>query len=147
MSTRLHAFLACVWVCTLALAPACQPKDPCDPGYRVEHGECYAIKKRAKPDAGTHKPSQGDDDAGTASTQTPADAATAAPADPFEGVGRNCAKASDCPASLTCGAPNLPMCLKTNCLGDPNGCPPDWMCIDVGAASPFPSITSVCLML
>jgi hypothetical protein len=112
---------------------ACDPSDPCDPGYYADHGACY---RQATGDASTQ-------DAATLDAAAP-DAATAS----YEGFGKSCSKASDCSgAASSCGAPMSPMCTAINCLKMPKICPPDWQCIDVSAFSPDPNVTSACVKL
>lgn len=117
----------------------CDPSEPCDPGYYVEHGACY--ENPVVEDAGGDAQVDEDDDGGALS----ADAAPAT--DPYEGFGEPCQEQSQCPGDLVCGAPQLPMCTQVNCLDDDSVCPPDWTCYDTMGASPDPSVTSVCLML
>jgi hypothetical protein len=108
---------------------ACDPSDPCDPGYYADHGACYRL---AAGDAAV------DDDAGSE---------PAADAGRYAGFGDSCSKQSDCPPSApACGAPMLPVCTVVNCLDKgPGVCPPGWNCMDVKAVSPDPAIESVCV--
>jgi hypothetical protein len=127
----------------LASLSACDPSDACDPGYTEIHGTCYPNPQSMPANDGGNDPDNGlDTDAGDDVT---ADAGPAG--DPYEGFGDACEDQSDCPDTLTCGAPQLALCTQVNCLEDPSICPPDWTCLDTTGISPDPSVTSVCLML
>jgi hypothetical protein len=124
------------------LGVACDPSDPCDPGYYEEHGSCYPLA-RPPEDAGDTGSDEGDDDGGALTDAESTDP----PADPYAGFGDACEEQSDCPNGLICGAPQLALCTQVNCLDDATVCPPDWICYDTMGASPDPSVTSVCLNL
>jgi hypothetical protein len=120
---RLVALLLCS-ACFLA----CDPSDPCDPGYYADHGACLLPSPRrdGSGDAGT-------DDAGP---------------QPFneKDFGYACATDADCGGSApSCGAPQLPVCTAINCLGGAVRCPSTWNCLDVSAWTPDPAIQSVCV--
>lgn len=117
---------------------ACDPSDPCDPGYYEEHGACYQIRVPVDAASGD---GDGDDDGGS----DPGDAEV--PSDPYEGFGDACEEQADCANDLICGAPQLALCTQVNCMEDPTICPPDWVCFDTMGQSPDPSVTSVCLNL
>ena len=124
--TRL-ARLCTLLVCYAGLN-ACNPDDPCDPGYVADHGACL---RQARP--------KSDNDAGAPST----DAAT-----PFDvnDFGYTCATDADCGGSApSCGAPRLPICTAVNCLTGMGRCPDTWNCLDVSSWTPDPKIQSVCV--
>lgn len=118
---------------------ACDPSDPCDPGYYEEHGACYAYPQPAV-DAGRDASAELDEDGGEVADAAP-------PADPYEGFGEACEEQSDCADGLICGAPQLALCTQVNCMEDPSICPPGWTCFDTTGVSPDPSVNSVCLNL
>jgi hypothetical protein len=113
--------------CVLASA-ACDPEDPCDKGYRADHGFCWLL------DAGNDW--YGDpevDDAGVPKSN------------PDATFGTECMLQSDCGGDApVCGGPMLPICTVTNC--ENTGCPNGWTCIDVTKyMASAPGVTSVCI--
>jgi hypothetical protein len=122
---------------------ACEPSDPCDPGYKEVHGACFPID--GEEDASEPGDAEDGDDEDGGSLMS--DAEVEPPGDPYEGFGDECADEGDCPEGLICGAPQLPMCTQVNCLDEPSICPPDWTCVDTAGASPDPSVTSICLKI
>lgn len=140
--TTTRSACAALLVTLALLGAACDPSDPCDPGYYEEHGACYPIARPAD-DAGDMSTDEGDDDGGALTDAEEPEP----PADPYEGFGDPCEEQSDCVNGLVCGAPQLALCTQVNCLEDATICPPDWICYDTMGASPDPSVTSVCLDL
>lgn len=121
----------------LAAIGACDPSDPCDPGFYEEHGACYPNPRSADAGDDDARVDEGDDDDGGAGEPEPTD--------PYEGFGDPCEEQSDCVDGLICGAPQLALCTQVNCLDDPSICPPDWICYDTMGMSPDPNVDSVCL--
>jgi hypothetical protein len=128
MSERIRLAVLAI---ALGMFAACDPSNPCDPGYYADHGACYLS------DAGT--PDGSADDAGSDAVD--------AQADRYAGFGNACTQSSQCPESApTCGAPMFAVCTVVNCLDKPAGaCPPNWTCLDVKTLSPDPTIKSVCV--
>ncbi len=139
MSSRLVRWALCVAAIGLT---ACDPSDPCDPGYYEEHGACRLFGAAANGGDGDQADASQDDDGGESAE--PADASNA---DPYASFGDECAEQADCPSHLVCGAPQLAYCTAVSCLADASTCPPGWTCLDVTGSSPDPSVTSVCLNL
>lgn len=128
-----------LWLGLITLsALACDPSDPCDPGYYELHGACYPTPEE-EPDAGGDAGPIEDDDAGS-DAEPP-------PSDPHEGFGDACEDESDCPEALICGGEMLPYCTQVNCMDDPSICPSTWTCLDTTGLSPDPNVTSICLRL
>jgi hypothetical protein len=118
---------------------ACDPSDPCDPGYHEVHGACY---KDDEPRDASDDPSGGEDGGHEADAASPD-----SPEALYEFFGDDCSDESGCPDALICGAPELPMCTQVNCLDDESLCPPDWTCTDISAFSPDPNVASICLKM
>lgn len=113
---------------SVTLLVACDPDDPCDPGYYADHGVCFRI------DAGTSDEDAGGEDAAV---------------DRYAGFGQACTTPDDCPATApSCGRPPVQVCTLANCmeLGE-DACPPGWTCLDITGLSPDPAITSACVNL
>jgi hypothetical protein len=130
MIARSAAF-ACALYC-LGLA-ACDPKDPCDRGYRADHGFCYLV------DAGfdwANDAQVSENDSGAPLTN------------PDAMFGSPCVLQSDCGGvAPVCGGPMLPICTAVNCLETGTStCPSGWQCIDVTKYNASgPGVTSVCI--
>jgi hypothetical protein len=112
----------------LSLA-ACDPSDPCDPGYYSDHFFCLQIDASVgflpDEDAGGPDPSKN------------------------TAHGTPCSKPSDCGGEApVCGAPQLPVCTTVECLVDGKDmCPSGWTCLDVTRYAAMLPVTSVCVML
>lgn len=141
---RASGRLASAGLLALGALLGCDPDAPCDPGDYEEHGACYPLPSDAG--SGPGSDASDDDDAGGEDAAAD-DASGPPPGDPFVGYGDTCEGASDCPSWLVCGAPDLPYCTRTNCMGVADACPPDWTCFDTTGVSPDPSVTSICLNL
>jgi hypothetical protein len=117
-----------LWLLLASGLLACDPSDPCDPGYRADHGACLrTATKMMEQDAGQ------------------SDAAMEFDESDF---GYSCTTDADCGGSApSCGAPRLPICTAINCLNGAAKCPSSWECLDVSAWTPDPKIQSVCVKL
>lgn len=129
--TRLRIGLAAA----LLGAPACLPKDLCDPGFNEDHGACYPLTSI---------------DGGVLDASLSADAGSDAGAgsggsDPSATHGKVCSSQADCGGiAPSCGYPQLPYCTSNNCMsGTP--CPNNWKCFDIRAIYQIPGVDSVCL--
>ena len=117
---RLYALLilSCSWWY------ACDPDDPCDPGYYADHGACLMPPPKRE-------------DAGLVDGAVPFNESD---------FGYVCSSNADCGGSApTCGAPQLPICTAVNCLAGATRCPTGWNCLDISAWTPDPSVQSVCV--
>lgn len=135
---------------TAAMVAACQPSDPCDPGFREELSQCVPIPV----DAAHVDASAGDgedDDAGA----EPVDAAAATGMDecvpgegPAENFGASCMTDDDCacPAPVCLPSP-LGYCSQGQCQDDPDTCPSGFTCFEVPAALQQDGITHICLRM
>jgi len=124
-----RGLLCTLLLCCGALLAACDPDDPCDPGYFEDYGVCLRKAPRVERDAGA--------DAGDA-------------AEPFDesDFGYTCSSDADCGGSApSCGAPRLPICTVINCLDGASRCPASWTCLDISSWTPDPKIQSVCVNL
>lgn len=125
-----------LYALSLALS-ACDPSDPCDPGYYADHGACFRLNQHL--DAGGDVDDIDDADAGETYGQAPFDA---------DDFGKTCSSFDDCSGSApVCGAPMFPLCTAINCLEGAAQCPSDWQCLDVTALSNDPGVRSICLKL
>jgi hypothetical protein len=115
-----------------ALVPACDPDQPCDPGYYADHGLCLRVLGTPNADA-----DGGSDDAGPG----------AGFANDDSDFGRPCAVAEDCGGKAPeCAAPMLPLCTAVNCLQGESQCPATWTCLDISSwERPYPEIKSICI--
>lgn len=121
------------WLLLFALsAAACDPEDPCDPGYYADHGVCVRIIGMPGPAA-----DGGAEDAGPGGGFANDDS----------DFGRPCEVTEDCGGKAPeCGAPQLPLCTATNCMQGASQCPADWTCLDIsGWERPYPEIKSLCI--
>jgi hypothetical protein len=111
----------------LALA-ACDPSNPCDPGYYSDHFFCLQIDASAG--------FMTDEDAGSDSGKNTAH-------------GTPCSKQSDCGGEApVCGAPQLPVCTSVECMVDgKDTCPSGWTCLDVTRYATNLPVSSECVML
>lgn len=124
------------WMLVFALgAAACDPDNPCDPGYSADHGICIPSVDSWTPDAG----SGDDDDAGPG--------AGSANGDTY--FGKPCEVMQDCGGKAPmCGAPMLPLCTAINCLEGESECPGDWTCLDISSwERPYPEVKSICVKI
>ena len=117
-----------------AFAFACDPENPCDPGYYADHGVCLRTVEAPRDDA-----DGGADDSG-ANEYAGGDESA---------FGRPCQTREDCGGSAPeCGGPMLPMCTAVNCQQGASRCPADWTCLDVsGLDRPDPEVKSLCIRL
>lgn len=126
MSMRIIALACVLWSCAIA---ACDPSDPCDPGYFEDHGYCYLL------DGGFDwRDAALDEDGG-------------ADSNPNATFGSPCVKQSDCGGiAPICGGPMLPLCTQIQCL-DTTLCPAGWQCFDITkyAQEIAPGVTSACI--
>ena len=124
-----RAWMVLVWLS----AAACDPDDPCDPGYYADHGLCVRDTTAPSPAADS-----GADDAGPGGVTF---------ANDDTDFGRPCAVQEDCGGKApACGAPQLPLCTAVNCLQGESECPADWTCLDVSSwTQASPDVTSICV--
>lgn len=131
----MKATRAWMLVCALgASMTACDPEDPCDPGYYADHGLCVRIVDTRRPEAGS-----GEDDAGPGGGYANDDSDFGKPCDVQEDCGGN---------APMCGAPMLPLCTAVNCMQGESQCPDDWTCLDISTwEGPYPEVKSLCVKL
>lgn len=126
-------------LCVCAGLGACDPDDPCDPGYYPDHGAC--LRTAASPDAGSAgRAAEADADAGESYGAKP----------PFNAAdfGTACSTDADCRGSApVCGGAMFPICTAVNCKDGSVACPESWTCLDIAAFSPDPTIRSACVQL
>ena len=129
---RARARLFMLALCGVVSWAACDPDDPCDPGYVADHGVCVRTMELPRTDA--------DGGAGDAG----ADGGFANDDSDF---GRPCEVMQDCGGKAPmCGAPMLPLCTAINCLQGESQCPGDWTCLDVSSwAQAYPGVESLCI--
>ena len=116
-------------------AAACDPDDPCDPGYYADHGLC--VRNMAPPRPAADGGAEGED-AGSGDTVFSNDDSD---------FGRPCEVQTDCGGKAPeCGAPELPLCTAINCLQGESQCPADWICLDISSwERPYPYVKSICV--
>ena len=131
---KARAWKFSVWLSVAAAAVACDPDDPCDPGYYADHGLCVRITTTPEPEA-----DGGADDAGPGGGFANDDS----------DFGRPCEVQEDCGGKAPdCGAPQLPLCTAVNCLQGQSQCPASWTCLDISSwERPYPDIKSLCVRL
>jgi hypothetical protein len=120
-------------LCCLGLV-ACDPSDPCDSGYRADHGYCVLA------DAGF--------DWFPDAQVLDADGGEPPASNPDATFGSPCVLQSDCGGMApVCGGPMLPICTDINCLDTgTNTCPSGWECIDVTKyMASAPGVNAVCI--
>jgi hypothetical protein len=125
------------WMLTVASVSsfACDPDDPCDPGYYADHGVCVGILEMPEP-----KADGGSDDAGP----------NHGFANDDTDFGRACELDSDCGGKApACGAPMLPLCTAVNCIQGEAQCPPAWTCLDISNwdERPYLEVLSICVKI
>lgn len=130
MKQATRAWLLLLWA--LCGATACDPDNPCDPGFYADHGVCVRIIAPPKPDA-----DGGAEDAGPGGGFANDDS----------DFGRPCEVQEDCGGRAPeCGAPMLPLCTAVGCLQGQSQCPADWQCLDIsGWERPYPEVLSFCV--
>jgi len=128
-----RAWMILLWLSASAAA-ACDPDDPCDPGYYADHGLCVRRPDTPKLDADGGVV---EDDAGGGYANDDSD------------FGRPCATQEDCGGKAPeCGAPQLPLCTAINCLQGESQCPVNWTCLDISSwERPYPYVLSICVQL
>ena len=122
------------WIIFILLsAAACDPDDPCDPGYYADHGLCVLDTDTPRPEADGGAE---DDDAGGFANDD-------------GDFGRPCETQEDCGGKAPeCGAPQLPLCTAINCLQGESQCPANWTCLDISNwERPYPYVLSICVKL
>ena len=106
----------------------CSFGSPCEPGQVEVHSLCEpAPLSLDASDSDADNSDAGDTDASV---------------DPFAGFRVACTVQSECARyGLRCGEAALPYCLRINCMGIPDVCPPTWTCLDTRGVSPDPNVT------
>lgn len=130
----------------VTVTAACQPDDPCDPGFEVRISGCVPV------DAGVGDGGDGDGDgdrdgdASDSGVDEPGQCEAGEGSDDAFGAACQTDADCDCPAPV-CLTMGLDYCSRVGCMDSAEPCPDGYNCVGIPEAYQMDGISSVCLKL